>query len=168
MASPVQGLSLQGLLIQQETDTEKHSQSVSHNRGTQHTLPCEALTMNNSIQQPGKWRLGGDNLHLGDSGGWAGQGGQAGLPRRTFTQKQMLSSRAAHDVRKGLRWGSSSHPLLAPAGSWILSSSSSQFCPLTTQPSRGRTRTSWSPLGRSTAQHRAGAQETPVKSTCAS
>lgn len=32
-------------------------------------------------------------------------------------------------------------PFLAPAGSQILSSSSSQLCPLTTQPSRGRTRT---------------------------
>lgn len=48
-----------GAPIQQETDVEKHSQSVSHDRGPyhkQHTLPCGASTMNISTQRPGKWR----------------------------------------------------------------------------------------------------------------
>lgn len=91
MASPVQGLSLQGLLIQQETDTEKHSQSVSHNRGTQHTLPCEALTMNNSIQQPGKWRLSGANLLI-----WVTQGGgQVREVRQGFPEESSLRNRSS-------------------------------------------------------------------------
>lgn len=87
----------------------------------------------------------GRRIHLSgwlrkEKGSRVTRGCQAGLPRATFTQKQKLRSRECH-VRKGPRRGCLPTPLLAPAGSRILSSSSSQLCPLTAQPSRGRTRT---------------------------
>lgn len=53
-------------------------------------------------------------------------------------------------------------PFLAPAGSQILSSSSSQLCPLTTQPSRDRTRTVMVTVG----QKHCPAQSRGSRNTC--
>ena len=71
-------LSLQGLLIQQETDTEKHSQSVSH----WYTLPHEAMTRNVSIQQPGRGRLGQANPLVWAAQEGKGQQGDKGVSGR--------------------------------------------------------------------------------------
>lgn len=114
-------LSLQGLLIQQETDTEQHGQSVSHATVShRHTLPREATTRNVSIQQPGRWRLGQANPLVwvaqegkGQQGGKgvSGRASESNLPSETEAQKQGMS------CQEGPEAGMSSHP--SPCTCWL-------------------------------------------------
>lgn len=111
----------------------------------QHPLPREATTTNISISS----RANGGSGRLTHLSGWLRKRKGSTMPSRgsggAFLEQSSLETRgseAENSVAGRARRGEVFPPLsFAPAGSQIPFSSSSQLCPLTAQPSRGRTRT---------------------------